>query len=221
MRLYTYKLYNCVKQEYTPSLRVLDATLIFGFNTMWSLQGLRLRAESSGIYALIGGREVALPREAYYTIAWSEIDGMVQLYHHLGKDVTHFLNIEVSEAVDEAAWVEFKGRVMSMSDPDEETRVAIYTVGLAAREVELAAQLYDDAPLGKTLAAVDSELCKVVRAMERRNSNYEVLARYRRRFEKLRYDVSLEVLRRNTGDEGMLLRAAAVVYEAAVQRKSR
>lgn len=219
MRLYTYKLYDCVKQEYQSALRVLDATRTFGFNTMWSLQGLRLRAESSGIYALIGGREVALPREADYTIAWSEIDGMVQLYHHLGKDVKHFLNIEVSEAVDEAAWVEFRERVMPYLD--DEARVAIYTLGLAAREVELAAQLYDDAPLGEILAAVDSELCEVVRAMERRDSNSEVLARYRRRFEKLRYDVSLEVLRRNTGDEGMLLRAAAVVYEAAVQRKSR
>lgn len=219
MRLYTYKLYDCVKQEYQLALRVLDATRTKGFDTMWSLQGLRLRAESSGIYALIGGREVALPREADYTIAWSEIDGMVQLYHHLGKDVTHFLNIEVSEAVDEAAWVEFRERVMPYLD--EEARVAIYTLGLAAREVELAAQLYDDAPLGEILAAVDSELCEVVRAMEPRDSNYEVLARYRRRFEKLRYDVSLEVLRRNTGDEGVLLRAAAVVYEAAVQRKSR
>ena len=219
MRLYTYKLYDCASQKYQSSLRVLDATRTFGFNTMWSLQGLRLRAESSGIYALIGGREVALPREADYTIAWSEIDGMVQLYHHIGKDVTHFLNIEVSEAVDEAAWVEFRARVMPYLD--DEARVAIYTLGLAAREVELAAQLYDDAPLGKTLAAVDSELCEVVRAMERRDSNYEVLARYRRRFEKLRYDVSLEVLRRNTGDEGMLLRAAAVVYEAAVQRRAR
>lgn len=219
MRLYTYKLYDCVKQEYQSALRVLDATRTFGFNTMWSLQGLRLRAESSGIYALIGGREVALPREADYTIAWSEIDGMVQLYHHLGKDVKHFLNIEVSEAVDEAAWVEFRERVMPYLD--DEARVAIYTLGLAAREVELAAQLYDDAPLGEILVAVDSELCEVVRAMERRDSNSEVLARYRRRFEKLRYDVSLEVLRRNTGDEGMLLRAAAVVYEAAVQRKSR
>ncbi|MBO5894571.1 MAG: hypothetical protein J6Q33_02150, partial [Alistipes sp.] len=197
MRLYTYKLYDCVKQEYQSALRVLDATRTFGFNTMWSLQGLRLRAESSGIYALIGGREVALPREADYTIAWSEIDGMVQLYHHLGKDVKHFLNIEVSEAVDEAAWVEFRERVMPYLD--DEARVAIYTLGLAAREVELAAQLYDDAPLGEILAAVDSELCEVVRAMERRDSNSEVLARYRRRFEKLRYDVSLEVLRRNTG----------------------
>ena len=219
MRLYTYKLYDCVRQEYQLALRVSDATSTNGFNAMWSLQGLRLRAESSGIYALIGGREVALPREADYTIAWSEIDGMVQLYHHNGKDVVHLLNIEVSEAVDEAAWVEFRERVNSFLDP--EARMAIYTVGLAAREVELAAQLYDDAPLGEILAAVDSELCKVVRAMERRDSNYEVLARYRRRFEKLRYDVSLEVLRRNTGDEGMLLRAAAVVYEAAVQRKSR
>lgn len=219
MRLYTYKLYDCVKQEYKSSLRVLDATRTFGFNTMWSLQGLRLRAESSGIYALVGGREVALPREADYTIAWSEIDGMVQLYHHIGKDVTHFLNIEVSEAVDKAAWVEFKESVMPYLD--NEARVAIYTLGLAAREVELTAQLYDDAPLGEILAAVDSELCKVVRAMEHRDSNYEVLARYRRRFEKLRYDVSLEVLRRNTGDEGLLLRAAAVVYEASVQRKAR
>lgn len=219
MRLYTYKLYDCVKQEYQSALRVLDATRTFGFNTMWSLQGLRLRAESSGIYALIGGREVALPRKADYTIAWSEIDGMVQIYHHNGKDVVHLLNIEVSEAVDEAAWVEFRERVMPYLD--DEARVAIYTLGLAAREVELAAQLYDDAPLGEILVAVDSELCEVVRAMERRDSNSEVLARYRRRFEKLRYDVSLEVLRRNTGDEGMLLRAAAVVYEAAVQRKSR
>lgn len=219
MRLYTYKLYDCAAQKYQPALRVLDATRTKGFNTMWSLQGLRLRAESSGIYALIGGREVALPREADYTIAWSEIDGMVQLYHHIGKDVKHFLNIEVSEAVDAAAWVEFKESVMSYLDP--EARVAIYTVGLAAREVELTVQLYDDTPLGEILAAVDSELCEVVRAMEHRDSNYEVLARYRRRFEKLRYDVSLEVLRRNTGDEGMLLRAAAVVYEAAVQRKAR
>ncbi len=219
MRLYTYKLYDCAAQKYQSSLRVLDATRTFGFNTMWSLQGLRLRAESSGICALVGGREVALPRKADYTIAWSEIDGMVQLYHHLGKDVKHFLNIEVSEAVDEAAWVEFRERVMPYLD--DEARVAIYTLGLAAREVELAVQLYDDAPLGEILAAVDSVLCEVVRAMERRDSNYEVLARYRRRFETLRYDVSLEVLRRNTGDEGMLLRAAAVVYEAAVQRKSR
>lgn len=219
MRLYTYKLYDCASQKYQSSLRVLDATRTFGFNTMWSLQGLRLRAESSGIYALIGGREVALPREADYTIAWSEIDGTVQLYHPIGKEVIHFLNIEVSEAVDEEAWVEFRARVMPYLD--DEARVAIYTVGLAAREVELTAQLYDDAPLGKTLAAVDGVLCEVVRAMERRDSNYEVLARYRRRFEKLRYDVSLEVLRRNTGDEGMLLRAAAVVYEAAVQRRAR
>ena len=201
MRLYTYKLYDCVAQEYQPSLRVCDATRIIGFNTMWSLQGLRLRAESSGIYALIGGREVALPREADYTIAWSEIDGTVQLYHHLGKDVTHFLNIEVSEAVDEAAWVEFRERVDSFLD--NEAREAIHTLDFAPREVELTAQLYDDAPLGEILAAVDSELCEVVRAMERRDSNYEVLARYRRRFEKLRYDVSLEVLRRNTGDEDM------------------
>ena len=219
MRLYTYKLYDCASQKYQSSLRVLDATRTFGFNTMWSLQGLRLRAESNGIYALIGGREVALPREADYTIAWSEIDGMVQLYHPIGKEVIHFLNIEVSEAVDEEAWVEFRARVMPYLD--DEARVAIYTLGLAAREVELTAQLYDDAPLGKTLAAVDGVLCEVVRAMERRDSNYEVLARYRRRFEKLRYDVSLEVLRRNTGDEGMLLRAAAVVYEAAVQRRAR
>ena len=219
MRLYTYKLYDCASQKYQSSLRVLDATRTFGFNTMWSLQGLRLRAESSGIYALIGGREVALPREADYTIAWSEIDGTVQLYHPIGKEVIHFLNIEVSEAVDEEAWVEFRARVMPYLD--DEARVAIYTLGLAAREVELAAQLYDDAPLGEILAAVDSELCEVVRAMEHRDSNYEVLARYRRRFEKLRYDVSLEVLRRNTGDEGMLLRAAAVVYEAAVQRRAR
>ena len=219
MRLYTYKLYDCVKQKYQLALHVPDATSTNGFDAMWSLQGLRLRAESSGIYALFGGREVALPRKADYTIAWSEIDGMVQLYHHLGKDVKHFLNIEVSEAVDEAAWVEFRARVMPYLDP--EARVAIYTVGLAAREVELAAQLYDDAPLGEILAAVDGVLCKVVRAMEHRDSNYEVLARYRRRFEKLRYDVSLEVLRRNTGDEGMLLRAAAVVYEAAVQRRAR
>ena len=219
MRLYTYKLYDCASQKYQSSLRVLDATSTNGFNAMWSLQGLRLRAESSGIYALIGGREVALPRKADYTIAWSEIDGMVQLYHHNGKDVKHLLNIEVSEAVDEAAWVEFRERVESFLDP--EARVAIYTVGLAAREVELAAQLYDDAPLGETLAAVDSVLCEVVRAMEHRDSNYEVLARYRRRFEKLRYDVSLEVLRRNRGDEAMLLRAAAVVYEAAVKRKAR
>ena len=219
MRLYTYKLYDCASQKYQSSLRVLDATRTFGFNTMWSLQGLRLRAESSGIYALIGGREVALPREADYTIAWSEIDGTVQLYHPIGKEVIHFLNIEVSEAVDEAAWVEFRARVMPYLD--DEARVAIYTVGLAAREVELAAQLYDDAPLGEILAAVDGVLCEVVRAMEHRDSNYEVLARYRRRFEKLRYDVSLEVLRRNMGDEGMLLRAAAVVYEAAVQRKAR
>lgn len=219
MRLYTYKLYDCASQKYQSSLRVLDATRTFGFNTMWSLQGLRLRAESSGIYALIGGREVALPREADYTIAWSEIDGTVQLYHPIGKEVIHFLNIEVSEAVDEEAWVEFRARVMPYLD--DEARVAIYTLGLAAREVELAAQLYDDAPLGKTLAAVDGVLCEVVRAMEHRDSNYEVLARYRRRLEKLRYDVSLEVLRRNTGDEGMLLRAAAVVYEAAVQRRAR
>lgn len=219
MRLYTYKLYDCVKQKYTPALRVLDATSTNGFDAMWSLQGLRLRAESSGIYALIGGREVALPRKANYTIAWSEIDGTVQLYHHLGKDVKHFLNIEVSEAVDEAAWVEFRERVESFLD--EESRMAIYTLDLAACEVELAAQLYDDAPLGEILAAVDGVLCEVVRAMEHRDSNYEVLARYRRRFEKLRYDVSLEVLRRNRGDEAMLLRAAAVVYEAAVKRRAR
>lgn len=219
MRLYTYKLYDCASQKYQSSLRVLDATRTFGFNTMWSLQGLRLRAESSGIYALIGGREVALPCEADYTIAWSEIDGTVQLYHHLGKEVIHFLNIEVSEAVDEEAWVEFRARVMPYLD--DEARVAIYTLGLAAREVELAAQLYDNAPLGEILAAVDGVLCEVVRAMERRDSNYEVLARYRRRLEKLRYDVSLEVLRRNTGDEGMLLRAAAVIYEVAVQRRAR
>lgn len=219
MRLYTYKLYDCASQKYQSSLRVLDATRTFGFNTMWSLQGLRLRAESSGIYALIGGREVALPCKTDYTIAWSEIDGTVRLYHPIGKEVIHFLNIEVSEAVDEAAWVEFRARVMPYLD--DEARVAIYTLGLAAREVELAAQLYDDAPLGETLAAVDGVLCEVVRAMEHRDSNYEVLARYRRRFEKLRYDVSLEVLRRNRGDEAMLLRAAAVVYEAAVKRRAR
>lgn len=218
MKLYSYKLYDCTSQQYQSALCVLDATKATYFSTMWSLQGLKLRADSGGICAKIGEREIALPRGDYYNIPWEEIDDTICLYQTLGSQSIHFLNIEVSTS-NGTAWAEF----IDFASPflDNEALMEIKLLGLEARLVELATSVHTGIKIGQTLTELDNTIAEIERCMTQRNSNYETYASYKRRFEQLRYNACIEVLRSDINDEKLVMLAIEEVYNTAIKRFKR
>lgn len=202
-------------QKYMSSLRVLDATKAFYLSTMWSIYGLRVRTESSGIYAMIGERNIALPYQEYFTIPWEKIDNTICFNQALGSKIIHFLDIKVSESNDET-WAKFVNWVSPYLD--NEARITMNLLGLEPKLVALTKSIYDDANIHETLDEIDRTLNKVKEGMVEGDSNYEALDNYKQRLEQLRYDACIEVLRRDINDEKLVSRAIAEVYNTALQR---
>lgn len=211
MKLYTYRIYDCSTQKYVSALSIHDATKRSHFNTMWSLQGLRLKTNSNGIYAKIGEREIALPHQADHIIPWNEIEDTIYLYQVIGNDIINFLNIEVNASVDENTWQAFKDS--SSIFLDNEARISMNVLELNSKIINLTKAFYNNADIINTLAHLEKTLEEVNCDMGYNDSNYETLSVYKHRLEQLRYDICIELLRSDINDEVLRLRAIAIVLE--------
>lgn len=214
MLRYTFQLYNCTTCQYSDILSILDVGRAAYFNTMWTSQGLRINAESSDVYAIIGTRRIDLPINSHVVIPWDSIEDIIHVYQACNSMDVNFVNIEVKKAANEREWADFIKRIEPyMCDT---ARIDLYALGLRDKELDVVTRLFDEDNLIGLLDDVERELCTIASFINNKNNQSRSLDDYQQRFEQLRYEACLKILCGNVVDQKVLLRASGIVYSCGI-----